>query len=175
MLLYNILSLVFLLCYDRFPWTFPRNVASIYSLILLLLRWLQWVFHQLSCLYLFPIFSMINTRWKLYAHRLLFRQYLYIRHPFTPVTVSDCIAHKYVHVYILQSKNCENLQWFLVISQSILHITISQSSNSWNTVICTDHMFCVVYNEIWNNYYITMKCFFYLIWSTEINSDTWLQ
>ena len=82
--------------------------------------------------------------------------------PLNAVTVSDCIAHKYMHVYILQSKNCENLHLFLVISQSILHITISQSSNSWNTVICTDHMFCVVYNEIWNNYYITMKWFFTL-------------
>ena len=80
--------------------------------------------------------------------------------PLYAATVPDCIAHKYMHAYILQSKSCENLHWFLVISQSILHITISQSSNSWYTVICTDHMFCVVYNKIWNNCYITMKWFF---------------
>ena len=159
MLLYSILSPVFLLCYHRFPLTFPRNVPTFFinsapskivpmsvpSIVLLVLipnlqldqceMEIIWTTATISSIFIYPP-------------------------PLYAVTVPDCIAH--MHVYILQSKNCENLHWCLVISQSILHITISQSSNSWNTVICTDHMFCVAYDKIWNNCYITMKWFFYI-------------
>ena len=160
MLPYSVLSLVFLLCYYRFPFTFPMNVVCIFFINSAPFKIVTMSLPSIVLLVLIPNLQLDQYEMEIICTTATISAIFIYPPPLYAATVPDCIAHKYMHPYILQSKSCENLHWFLVISQSILHIIISESSNSWYTVICTDHMFCVFYNKIWNNCCITMKWFF---------------